>query len=140
MFAAVDLECIIISVRTTRRVDVHEKNLDAMHSAFPDLRESLSKSVTVDVVTYVIDEADYHAAEAAQADMEAADKTVPPAAQQLKSATVVLSPAVSAGSSAASTVDLNPYGRRVVVQSRGEGKRPHKRIVSDHDVDSSFYF
>jgi hypothetical protein len=102
----------------------------------------LSKSETVNVVTYVIDEADYHAAEAAQADMEAADKTAPPASLQLKSATVTLTVAASAGSSAsgaASAVDLNPYGRRVVGQDRGEGKRPHRRIVSDHDTDSSFY-
>ena len=141
--AVVDLESIIISVRATRRVDTHENDVDALHSSFPALRASLSKSVCVDVVTYVIDEVDYHAAEAAQADMEASDKAAPPAAQQLKSAAVTLLPAASASSGAsaiASAVDLNPYGRRVVVQSRGEGKRSHKRIVSDHDADSSFYF
>ncbi len=131
---AVDLECIIISVRTTRRVDTHEHDDDARHSDFAELRLSLSKSVTVDVVTYVIDEDDYYAAEAAQLEMEAADSTVAPAAKQLRSAVVKLTPAVPCTASCTGTVgiDLNPYGRRVVEQYRGKGKRPHERIVSDH--------
>ncbi len=130
-------------MRATRRVDTHENDLDALHSSFPDLQASSSKSVCVDVVTYVIDEVDYHAlaaaSEVAQAEVEATDKAAPPAAQQLISAAVTLLPAASA-SAVPSAVDLYPYGRRVVVQSRGEGKRSHKRIVSDHDADSSFYF
>ncbi len=132
---AVDLECIIISVRTTRRVDTHEHDDDARHSDFAELRRSLSKSVIVDVVTYVIDEDDYFAAEAAQLEMEAADSTVAPAGKQLRSAVVKLTPvASSTAASCTGTVgiDLNPYGRRVVEQFRGVGKRPHKRIVSDH--------
>ena len=138
IFLTVDLESAMFRVQLSRRIHTREATED-----------ELTEDAVVADVTYVVDATDYKAAEEAykhlvESGIVSTGTVSDSSASTRASAASSKSSVEGPGSRMVATsrvklshqpgfrtdVDLDPYGRRVEVQHRGEGKRPIRRIVT----------
>ena len=132
IFLTVDLESAMFRVQLSRRIHTREATED-----------ELTEDAVVADVTYVVDATDYKAVSTGTV----SDSSASTRASAASSKSSVEDP----GSRMVATsrvklshqpgfrtdFDLDPYGRRVEVQHRGEGKRPIRRIVTTSGKKSS---